>query len=112
MSVFREAGRFSIIRVQIIIVSGDDASEGVQRQRESFVHVLAQPCVVLLAQIVFGPHRLLDAVSRIQARGHLDATTQTVGVAKDSDWHSFMSLVGFSAVLIRWNYFLLIYRVF
>lgn len=63
--------------MSILIQSGDDASEGVQRQRKSFVHVLAQACVALLAQIVFGPHRLLDAVSRVQARGHLDATTQS-----------------------------------
>lgn len=112
MSVLRAAGRFSIIRVSVIILSGDDASEGVQRQRKSSVHVLAQACVVLLAQIVFGPHRLLDAVSRVQARGHFDATTQanqTDGVTKDPDWYSFISCAGFSAGL---NSFLLIYGVF
>lgn len=33
-------------------------------------------------------------------------------VTKDPDWHSFISCAGFSTVLIRWNYVLLIYGVF
>lgn len=78
-SVLIEAGRISIIREQVFILSGDDASERVERQRKSFVHVLAQPRVVLLAQIVFGPRRLLDAVSRVQAWGHLDAAKIHIG---------------------------------
>lgn len=49
MSVLIEAGRLSIIREQVFILSGDDASKRVERQRKSFVHVLAQPRVVLLA---------------------------------------------------------------
>lgn len=53
--------------------SGDDAGEGVERQRESSAHVLAEPRVAVLAQVVFGPHRLLHAVARVQTRTHLDA---------------------------------------
>lgn len=85
MSVLIEAGRLSIARVQVFILSADDASECVQWQRKPFVHVLAQPRVVLLAQTVFGPHRLLNAVSRVQARGHLDAVKIHIGTVSHLD---------------------------
>lgn len=86
MSVLLEAGRVSVIRVQILVLSGDDSSERVQRQGKSFVHVLAQPRLILLAQTVFGPHRLLDAVSRVQAGGHLDAAKSHSGTVSHLQW--------------------------
>lgn len=76
MSVLIEAGRISITRGETLILSGDDSGKCVEWQRKSFVHVLAEARVVLLAQIVFGPHGFLDAVSGVQARRHLDATAQ------------------------------------
>lgn len=78
---------------QVVVLSGDDASECVEWQRESFVHVLAQPRVVLLAQTVFGLHRLLDAVAGVQAWGHLDAAKSHVGTVSHHEWVNFHTKV-------------------
>lgn len=93
MSVLMEAGRISMVRPQVFVLSGDNASECVERQRESFGHVLAQPRVSLLVQTVFGPHRLLDAVAGVQARGHLDAAKSHIGTVSHLKWVNFHTKV-------------------
>lgn len=82
-----------MVRAQVFVPSGDNASECVEWQRESFVHVLAKPRVSLLAQTVFGPHCLLDAVARVQARGHLDAAKSHIGTVSHLEWVNFHTKV-------------------
>lgn len=105
MSVLKEAGRIPTARVQVFVLSGDDASERVERQRETFGHVLAQPRVSLLTQTVFGPHRLLDAVAGVQARGHLDAAKSHMGTVSHLEWVNFRTKVFFYSLRMVYDTF-------
>lgn len=70
---FNGGGWVPTATARVLVPSGEDASEGVERQRERFGHVAAQARVSLLALAVSGPDGLLDAVGGVQARRHLDA---------------------------------------
>lgn len=76
---FNGGGWVPTATARVFVPSGEDAGEGVERQRERFGHVAAQARLSLLALTVSGADGLLDAVGGVQAGRHLDAADSHTG---------------------------------